>query len=393
MKKLFLIALLCLGQTGYVQTIFLETFTNSDGTTTGTDDVGGVSWTATCPYSGAATDYLEVISNVLEARDTNGPAYWETDEIDISTCTEGVTISVDLSEVSTLEGLAGTCAGGCDASDIIQLEVSYDGGTSWSSYSDATYGTISTADIACDCGTCGSPSGSYPVPWCGLVVSGPTITTDDFATHTFSDCVSVGISSTVKLKITLMCWADAEKLRVDNVTLACSNCALPVEIGYFDANRLSNSVDLSWRTLSESENKKFTVQRSDDGVVFYPVGSVRGAVSSTGISDYSFKDKSPLKSSISYYRLEQMDLNGKRKYSEVKQVYYEPTEIYYHENQINVNFQTTVNRSYKVNIYNLSGALVHTEIMSESGQINWNKKGFYFVEIPEIGVKQKLVVQ
>jgi hypothetical protein len=394
LNKLLILSLL-LGaiNLGRSQTVFLETFTNADGTTTGTDDIGGVNWTATCTYCGTSGDWNEVQSNVLENADSNGPAYWETDEIDISACTEGVTISLDLSEVSDLEGPGVTCAGGCDAVDLVKLEVSYDGGSSWTPYSDAINGTASTADLACDCGTCGSPSTSYPVPWCGLVLSGPTIALDDFAAFTFSDCISVGVSSTVKVRTTTMSWAGAEKIRIDNVTLACSNCALPVEIGYFQAERTAETVEIDWTTFSESESKKFNIQRSSDGIVYTKIGSVNGSVNSNTNIDYQFSDRNPLEEDVVYYRLEQMDLNDKRKYSEILKVNYTPTDIFYDGLSINLNFLQAPNKNYTVNIYDLSGSLVFSESASSGMKIDWRESGMFILEIPELELRQKLVTQ
>ncbi|MFT4601734.1 MAG: hypothetical protein ACI857_001917, partial [Arenicella sp.] len=276
MKNFILIGILLLSFSGFGQNVFFEDFEGeADASTSGTDQFG-TNWTSNCTYCGGTGDFNEVNTvsgnNVFEGNDTNGPAEWLTDDIDISSCTEGVTISLDLSHVSTMEGVQATCAGGCNTIDLLKLEVSYDSGTSWTAYSDAINGTTSTADLACDCGTCGSPSTTYPVPWCGAVISGPTITVGDFAAFTFSDCISVGVSNTVMLRITTMTWAAAEKIRFDNVTLACSNCALPVELINFKADRTETATNLKWSTLSETENKKFSIERSSDGIIYEKIG-------------------------------------------------------------------------------------------------------------------------
>ena len=88
-----------------------------------------------------------------------------------------------------------------------------------------------------------------------------------------------------------------------------------------------------------------------------------------------------------------MDLNGKMKYSDVKTVHYQPTEIFYNGSGISINFPEAPNQTYTVNIYDLSGALIYTQQMLERTNIPWDKKGFFIVEIPELEQRQKLVTQ
>lgn len=394
MKKFLLIGILCFGAFSFSQVIFLETFTYANSTTSGTDDVGGVAWTSTCPYCDplATTDYFHVDANVLENRDSNGPAYWETGEIDITACTEGITISLDITESGTLEGLGATCAGGCANTDIVKLEVSYDGGTTWNAYSDAINGTVSTAAIACDCGTCGTPNTTYPVPWCGDTLFGPTIATDDFTSNTFSDCISVGVSSTVRLRITTMTWAGTEYMTVDNVQLECSSCALPVELYEFNAERTEESALLTWSTLSETNNKKFIIERSSDGVIFEKIGSVKGAGESSDRQEYSFSDTKPLNKAVSYYRIKQMDKNGEYKNSNTVAVEYTPYNIFYTGSFIEINFTENPSKSYSCNIYDAAGKLLYQGPTQNADRIEWSTKGFYIIEIPELEIKEKIVI-
>jgi hypothetical protein len=398
MKNFILIGILLFSICPIVeaQNVFFENFEGeADGATTGTDQFG-TNWTATCTYCGTSGDWNEVNTvsgnNYLEGTDTNGPAEWITGEIDISSCTEGVTISLDLSHVSTLEGIQATCAGGCNTIDLVKLEVSYDSGSSWFAYSDAGNGTTSTANLACDCGTCGSPTTTYPVPWCGAVVSGPTITVDDFTAFTFSDCISVGVSSTVMLKITTMTWAGAESIRVDNVTLACSSCALPVELIDFEVERTDKSAILSWSTMSELDNKKFNIERSLDGVVFEKIGSIKGKGSSDQLTNYSFSDKNPLARPIVYYRIQQMDKNGEYSYSEIKSVRYLAPDIFYNGTQIEVNFLENPTKKYTVNLYDALGKLLFNGPVHTADLIQWTESGFYTVEIPELEIRKKIVI-
>jgi hypothetical protein len=407
MKK-FLTLILAIGLPwiGLSQIVFNEIFNDGNAATTGTDALG-TNWTATCPHCGATDDWLEIDmagDSELEARDTNGPAYWETDDFSIAACTEGVTLSVDIRETGTQEPVS--CNDVCNDGDGIKFEVSYDGGASWVAYSDAINGFTGTCNLFGECGTndcqgcgaCGSnpgcEAGNYPFPMAaGEFVTGPLIGTDDFTASTFTDCASVGVSPTIRLRLTFFCWSGSEYLFADNVRAECSNCALPVEIGRFEGKRLEDKAVINWRTLSESNNKRFDIQRSEDGIIYYTIGTTKGKMNSNATVDYEFIDENPINQKVSYYRLVQEDLNGNRKQSEVIAVKYEPTEIFYNGSEISVNFSAPGNKAYTTNIYDLSGKLIHTEQLSESSNISWSEKGFFILEIPELEIRQKLVIQ
>jgi hypothetical protein len=74
------------------------------------------------------------------------------------------------------------------------------------------------------------------------------------------------------------------------------------------------TVVLNWSTAMETNNRLFTVQRSDDGMTWRAIGTIDGAGSSSTINTYAFTDKSPGKS-LSYYRLMLTDFAGQNTYS------------------------------------------------------------------------------
>lgn len=79
--------------------------------------------------------------------------------------------------------------------------------------------------------------------------------------------------------------------------------------------RVNNAVaNLNWSTASEINNKGFEVQKSMDGEAFSPVGFVQGAGTSSIAHKYSFSDPKLL-SGTNYYRLKQIDFDGKFIYS------------------------------------------------------------------------------
>ncbi|MBO9611118.1 MAG: hypothetical protein J7619_00405 [Dyadobacter sp.] len=94
--------------------------------------------------------------------------------------------------------------------------------------------------------------------------------------------------------------------------------SLPVTLVSFSASNEGNENNLNWKTSFESNSKGFDVERSWNGNNFEKVGFVAGHGDSNIGSDYSFIDKTPLFNS--YYRLKQLDFDGKFAYSSIVSV-------------------------------------------------------------------------
>lgn len=97
-----------------------------------------------------------------------------------------------------------------------------------------------------------------------------------------------------------------------------SGTALPVTMDKLTGKLNERSLaQLSWKTLTEQNNKGFQVQRSDDGISFRTVGFV-GSQATNGNSrealGYSFTDAVAVKGTA-YYRLQQTDIDGKTELS------------------------------------------------------------------------------
>lgn len=88
---------------------------------------------------------------------------------------------------------------------------------------------------------------------------------------------------------------------------------LPITFISFNGRVNNGAANLNWSTANEINNKGFEVQRSADGETFAPIGFVQGA-GNTVINNYSFSDPKLLSGS-DYYRLKQIDFDGKFNYS------------------------------------------------------------------------------
>jgi hypothetical protein len=101
---------------------------------------------------------------------------------------------------------------------------------------------------------------------------------------------------------------------------------LPIEFLSFNAKKSGNTTVVSWVTLTELENDYYEVERSTDDVSFRSIGKVVGAGTDYSKNEYNFVDERP-NSGINYYRLKQVDYEGRYSYSQIRSVYFDDAGI------------------------------------------------------------------
>jgi hypothetical protein len=94
---------------------------------------------------------------------------------------------------------------------------------------------------------------------------------------------------------------------------------LPVDFSLFKAEFVHDHVKINWVTTSEINSSYFIIQKSTNGRTWETIDRVESAKNSTQNTTYYFNDKTPY-SGTSYYRLKQVDNDGKYTYSETKTV-------------------------------------------------------------------------
>lgn len=97
---------------------------------------------------------------------------------------------------------------------------------------------------------------------------------------------------------------------------------LPVLFSGFEAARKGCTALLSWSTAMEKDNDHFEVERSIDGRDFQVIATVRAAGNSSGERQYQFEDAHPANGK-NYYRITQVDLDGKRSSTVVKSLHFD----------------------------------------------------------------------
>jgi hypothetical protein len=81
---------------------------------------------------------------------------------------------------------------------------------------------------------------------------------------------------------------------------------LPIDLADFSAKKTSNSVQLHWATATEAKSKGVNIQHSTDGKAWKNIGFVK---SEGKAASYDFNHTEP--QNLNYYRLEQVDFDGK----------------------------------------------------------------------------------
>jgi hypothetical protein len=96
--------------------------------------------------------------------------------------------------------------------------------------------------------------------------------------------------------------------------LAVTGINLPIALSTFQARSEEGGILITWKVSSELNNDYMAIEKSRDGLQFQEIGRVKGRGTATSAFTYSFVDAHPL-SSINYYRLKQVDTDGKFTYS------------------------------------------------------------------------------
>ncbi len=173
----------------------------------------------------------------------------------------------------------------------------------------------------------------------------------------------------------------------DNSTTAVTiTAAMPVNLVSFQGKWVKDQGnELSWVTSWEKNNDRFEVQSSVDAKSFESVGRVAGNGSTAAQQVYTYMDAHPL-ADLTYYRLKQVDTDGKFVYSKIvavrrgvvdKSLVVYPSPATDHL-QLKLPDQTISETS----LYDLSGRQVmHQKNASTQVQLGSLKAGVYVIDV------------
>jgi Secretion system C-terminal sorting domain len=112
--------------------------------------------------------------------------------------------------------------------------------------------------------------------------------------------------------------ANADCLYFNDYTLIVTDCGpLPVTLTSFNGRFSNGSSTLDWQTSQELNTDHFELFKSTDGKNFLSVTTIKSTGFSSLVKNYSYQDNSPNNGTYVYYRLKQVDINGKYTFSSI----------------------------------------------------------------------------
>lgn len=160
---------------------------------------------------------------------------------------------------------------------------------------------------------------------------------------------------------------------------------LPVTLTAFFANLVSgNLVQLNWATSMEINCSRYDIERSADGKLFVTVGTIAGNGNTSVAKSYNMNDDvTAVTSSITYYRLKQVDFDGRKSYSKVIAVRLKKSTSDFtvspnpFTSNVNINLDWSKNENGVIKVYNMTGR----ELVSKNVQLF---KGTNYVPVNEL---------
>jgi len=137
------------------------------------------------------------------------------------------------------------------------------------------------------------------------------------------------------------------------------NSVLPVTLLQFTATKQNNTSLLKWLTTNEVNNSHFIIEKSINGIVFAPLANVPAAQQTSVQNNYSYADVNPA-NGLNYYRLQQVDKDGKHTYSNIVQLMFNSVagkiQVFPNPATSDINFSfPSTQRNILINLYDGSG--------------------------------------
>jgi hypothetical protein len=182
-------------------------------------------------------------------------------------------------------------------------------------------------------------------------------------------------------------------------TFRTTGSVLPVKLVSFEVSPYKNGkAKLDWITATETNNDYFEVQHSRDGLNWKVIEKIAGAGNADSEKKYSFIDSNPW--NINYYRLNQVDFDGKNEFSLVRiaevAIKYDVARISSYPNPVEnwINIDGDLNELNGISVFGMLGesmdAKISEVINTDSGislNISSFTTGVYFLRTKSTMIK------
>lgn len=195
---------------------------------------------------------------------------------------------------------------------------------------------------------------------------------------------------------------DANSCVLTDTVTVFVDCVFPVEWLEFTVKQVGVDAQLSWSTAQEINSDRFVIERSTDKALFQAVGEVAAAGNSQDAQSYRYTDHkiTTLSSSVLYYRLRQIDLDGQFDYSEMEEIRLSDTQSFSllaypnpADQLVQVRFEMTGSRTKQalIQVYSSLGQVMHQVQIppnQEFGELqidvhNWAEGPYYIQMLDE----------
>jgi hypothetical protein len=153
-------------------------------------------------------------------------------------------------------------------------------------------------------------------------------------------------------------------------TAASTNSPLPIDLLAFSGKELDKVNLLEWATATETNNDYFLPEKSADGVNFVEMTRVKGAGNSNTSLYYSQVDETPY-SPVTYYKLKQVDFDGKYTYSDIISLAHNNSSD---QSELLNLYPNPTNSEINLEIYSPVDGFVEIEIVDMFGRTVINQK-------------------
>lgn len=169
-----------------------------------------------------------------------------------------------------------------------------------------------------------------------------------------------------------------------NPSAPCGPIVLPIELVSFghSYDKVKKQTQLFWTTSMEKNVKHFIIEKSYDAIHFITAGIVEPyTTESNSLKNYQFKDDNTTDKGIVYYRLQSLDKDGEKTFSNIIDV-----EITDAKDDLKV-YPNPVSSEVSVSYYSETGQLNQVSCYNSLGQLVFSKE----FQSEETGVQVRMI--
>ncbi len=155
---------------------------------------------------------------------------------------------------------------------------------------------------------------------------------------------------------------NADTTAPSGTSITLQDFSLPVTLLEFGVAKLDNKSLISWVTGSELSSSHFDIEYSKDGKSFEWIGEKVAQGNSNTTTEYEFIHENP-SSGHNYYRLKQVDLDGKFEYTETKFLVWNRDQLFHYQpnptrNELHLFWEGSLDQEIEISLFSNIGELV-----------------------------------